>query len=81
MDRLKLDRDAIAAVRRGHPWVYQDAVDQRPPAGTQVTLVDHKNRVVGFGLADEGPIAVRVLGTGVQPGIAHIAHLGGLAAG
>ncbi len=67
MDRLKLDRDAIAAVRRGHPWVYQDAVDQRPPAGTPVTLVDHKNRVVGFGLADEGPIAVRVLGTGVQP--------------
>jgi len=67
MARLRLAPDAIGAVRRGHPWVYEDAVSERPPAGTPVRLVDGRDRLVAFGLADDGPIAVRVLGSGVQP--------------
>ncbi len=67
MPRLKLPKDAIAAVRRGHPWVYEDAVSERHEPGTFVRLVDHRDRLVGTGLADEGPIAVRVLGTGAEP--------------
>ncbi len=67
MARLKLAKDAIAAVRRGHPWVYADAIQERLPTGTEVRLVDHRDKLVGFGLADEGPIAVRVLGSGVEP--------------
>lgn len=62
MRRLALTGDAVGPVARGHPWVYADGVSGREPAGTLVQLVDPRGRVVGFGLADEGPIAVRVLG-------------------
>src|SRR5690606_1075381 len=49
-------------LRRGHPWVYRDAVARlsvRP--GTIVTAVDERDRFVARGWADEGPIAIRVL--------------------
>jgi 23S rRNA (cytosine1962-C5)-methyltransferase len=67
MPRLKLPKDAVAAVRRGHPWIYEDAVSERLTVGTLVRLVDHRDRLVGIGLADEGPIAIRVLGSGFEP--------------
>lgn len=65
--RLKLDQETVAAVRRGHPWIYEDAVIERLPAGSEIRLTDHRDRIVGFGLADDGPIAIRVLGSGVEP--------------
>jgi 23S rRNA (cytosine1962-C5)-methyltransferase len=37
------------------------------PVGAVVTLVGERDRAVGWGLADEGPIAVRVLGRGDPP--------------
>lgn len=58
--RLHLGRDAEAALRRGHPWVYRDGVQGTAPVGTIVALGP------AWGLFDEGPIAVRVLGLG-QP--------------
>lgn len=63
MHRLSLSADAIGPVSRGHPWVYANGIKgSRPAVGTPVLLVDSRNKHVGFGLADEGNIAVRVLG-------------------
>lgn len=64
MLRVALARDAIGPVARGHPWVYADGL-QAPhgaPAGTPLQLCDQRGRPVAFGLADDGPIVVRVLG-------------------
>ena len=62
MQRLTLTADTVGPIARGHPWVYADGVTSRAPAGTPVQLVDPRGKVVAFGLADEGVIAVRVLG-------------------
>ncbi len=59
---IELTRDTVGSIGRGHPWVYGDGVvGGRPPAGTPVVLKDGRGRPLGFGLADRGPIAVRVL--------------------
>jgi len=60
-----LTRDLRRDLKRGHPWVFADAV--RLPAGiapgTLVTL-ERDQRVVGQGYADpEGPLAIRMLTT------------------
>ena len=48
---------------RGHPWVFRDGLrGALPPPGEPVRLVDSKGRTAAWGLSDEGPIAVRVLG-------------------
>ena len=56
--KLRLNRDAAKAVKRGHPWVYRDGVQGSAAVGQVVDLG------VAWGLFDEGPIAVRVLGRG-----------------
>ena len=64
MIRLRLSKDTVGPIRRGHPWVYTSGLadpDELPEAGTPVQLLDGRDKPVGFGLADEGPIAVRVL--------------------
>jgi len=64
MDRLTLTQDTLAPLRRGHPWVYTSGLvepDQLPAPGTPVQLMDARGKPVAFGLADDGPIAVRVL--------------------
>lgn len=61
--RMRLSRAASHSARSGHPWVYrEDPV--RHPAGTVVDLLDDRGEPLGFGLTDDGPIAVRVLGRG-----------------
>lgn len=63
MQRLSITADTVGPIARGHPWVYDSGLaDPRPPAGTPVQLRDPRGRPVAFGLADEGPVAVRVLG-------------------
>jgi 23S rRNA (cytosine1962-C5)-methyltransferase len=63
MLRLELSDDALGPVSRGHPWVYASGIKgPRPRTGEPVLLTDRRNRPVGFGLADSGDIAVRVLG-------------------
>lgn len=57
---VRIPASASAPVRRGHPWVYRDVV-HRLPAGTPVRLADDKGPFA-WGLADEGDIAIRVLG-------------------
>jgi 23S rRNA (cytosine1962-C5)-methyltransferase len=64
MERLTLTPDTIGPLRRGHPWVYTSGLADPadlPPPGTPVQLMDTKGKPVAFGLADDGPIAVRVL--------------------
>ncbi len=62
MKRLALTRDTVGTVARGHPWVYRDGVKGSAQVGEPVLLLDDRQKVVAWGLFDEGPIAVRVLG-------------------
>lgn len=61
--RLEIAANAATAVRRGHPWVYRDAIARLPrdlDEGEVVELV-HGAEALGLGLWDPGsPIAVRV---------------------
>jgi 23S rRNA (cytosine1962-C5)-methyltransferase len=63
--RLRLRRKLERAIRRGHPWVYRDAIDGPvPPAGTEVAIEGAKGRVIARGWAEAGPIGVRVWSVG-----------------
>ena len=45
----------------GHPWIYRDAIDPLPPAGTAVAIFGRDGkRYLGRGMTDEGPIGVRM---------------------
>jgi 23S rRNA (cytosine1962-C5)-methyltransferase len=63
---VTLHRRVHDPVRRGHPWVFREAVlrvkgDASP--GTSVSLADETGKVIGYGIYDPGsPIAVRVWG-------------------
>ena len=61
---LVLTQDAVAPIRRGHPWVYRDGVRGSVETGSVVQLVDSSQVPVAWGLFDEGNITVRVLGLG-----------------
>ena len=64
MERLTLTPDTLSPLRRGHPWVYTSGLEEPsdlPPPGTPVQLLDARGKPAAFGLADTGPIAVRVL--------------------
>jgi 23S rRNA (cytosine1962-C5)-methyltransferase len=65
--RARIPADTAAAVARGHPWVFRDRPFRDAP-GTVVELIDDDGRRIGWGLADEGSIAIRVLGRGPAPG-------------
>lgn len=59
--RLRLRRPLARVIRRGHPWVYRDALEGRSVApGTEVAVTDERGRVLGRGLSDAGPIGVRL---------------------
>lgn len=64
---LTLSDDALGPVARGHPWVWRDGLRGSARVGELVMLVDSRGRDVVFGLYDEGPIAVRVLGRRARP--------------
>lgn len=66
--RVRLRKPLRRTLRRGHPWVFRDAlarIEVRP--GTVVTVVDERDRFVARGWAEEGPIAVRVLTVRDEP--------------
>jgi len=66
---LRLSRPAAAAVRRGHPWVYRDAI-ARPPtlaSGTPVSLADEDGSPLAVALWDaNSPIVARIFGVGTK---------------
>jgi 23S rRNA (cytosine1962-C5)-methyltransferase len=62
--KLQLARDLTRTLKRGHPWVYQDALRELPPAeaGSQARLFDRRGRYeIARGFYDpNSPIAFRV---------------------
>jgi 23S rRNA (cytosine1962-C5)-methyltransferase len=60
-EHIRLPESGVVPVRGGHPWVFRDVRVQSKP-GEPVVLCDPRGRPVAWGVADEGPIAVRVLG-------------------
>jgi 23S rRNA (cytosine1962-C5)-methyltransferase len=59
--RAALRRPLERVVAHGHPWIYRDALEPftaRP--GAVVTVLDRRGRFLARGLAEAGPIAVRV---------------------
>lgn len=54
-------------MRDGHPWVYRDAIEGRAAPGTVATLLDRRGRFLARGVADEGPIGLRVWTTRDEP--------------
>lgn len=64
---LRLGRDLVRAIKRGHPWVYADALRDLPqaPAGSPAVLLDNrKGQAVAHGFYDpECPVALRICET------------------
>lgn len=61
---VKLRRPLQRALRSGHPWLYRDALAPFSAVpGTVVTVLDKNGRPLATGLAEAGPIAVRVFST------------------
>jgi 23S rRNA (cytosine1962-C5)-methyltransferase len=55
-------------IAAGHPWVYRDALRPFEAApGAVVTVRDADRRFVGRGIADSGPIGVRIWTTRDEP--------------
>src|SRR3954465_12162864 len=61
---VRLPGDVAHRVRAGHPWVYREALGERPFAaepGTTVDLIDFDGEFVGRALYDnDSTIALRV---------------------
>ena len=61
---LRLTKPLERSLYAGHPWIYRDALAPHDlPAGEVVDVADKKGRVIARGLAESGPIAVRVFTT------------------
>ena len=59
---LRLGKALERAIGHGHPWIFRDALlGAVPRPGTVVTVRDRKGRFLARGLAERGPIGVRVL--------------------
>lgn len=65
---LRLTKPLERAIAGGHPWIFRDALAGELPApGTVVTILDRKGRFLARGLAEAGPIGVRVFTTVDRP--------------
>lgn len=63
---VRLKKDLARSIRRGHPWVYRDALARGPelPDGVLVEVHGKDDRFLGVGFWDRSsPIALRLLGT------------------
>ncbi len=64
----KLLKPLERTVRAGHPWIYRDALEPFDAApGAVVTLLDRKGRFLARGLAESGPLGLRLLTTDDVP--------------
>jgi len=64
---LRLSRRGLSAIADGHPWVFREGPERFDP-GTVLRLDGPDGKRVAWGLADDGPVAVRVLGRGdIEP--------------
>ena len=68
--RYQLTKDALAIVKRGHPWIFRDQLSSAAQVfrdGDLVKLVDGANTIVGYGtFEDEGAIAIRIVRRGPE---------------
>jgi len=65
---VTLRKNLTRVIRQGHPWIFRDALRAAPPApGEVVTVADARGRFVARGLAEAGPIGVRVFLTRDAP--------------
>jgi 23S rRNA (cytosine1962-C5)-methyltransferase len=64
MVKLHLDRDLVRILKRGHPWVFANALRRRPaapPGAHAVLLANKKGREIAKGFYDaSSPLAFRV---------------------
>ncbi len=59
---VRLRKPLERTLRAGHPWVFRDALEPfTAEPGSTVRVLDKAERFVAAGLAESGPIAVRVL--------------------
>ncbi len=66
--KTRLRKPLERSVRSGHPWLYREALEPfEAEPGSVVTVLDDRKRVLCRGLADSGPIAVRVFTTRDEP--------------
>jgi 23S rRNA (cytosine1962-C5)-methyltransferase len=66
--RVRLRKPLERSLRAGHPWLYRDALEPfEAQAGTVVRVAGKSGAFLGRGLADDGPIAVRVFTTADEP--------------
>jgi 23S rRNA (cytosine1962-C5)-methyltransferase len=62
--RVRLRKPLERSIHGGHPWVYRDAIDGlRAEPGAVVDVIDKAGRFLARGLAESGPIGVRVFTT------------------
>jgi 23S rRNA (cytosine1962-C5)-methyltransferase len=68
---LSLRRRAVDPIRRGHPWVWREAVERlegAPKTGDEVRIADPDGQTLGRGLYEaDAPIAARVHAAGDVP--------------
>jgi 23S rRNA (cytosine1962-C5)-methyltransferase len=58
---LRLRKPLERSLRSGHPWLFRDAIEAfEAPAGTPVRVLDRNGRFLAVGVAEAGPIGVRV---------------------
>ena len=84
---VRLPGDVAYRVEIGHPWVYREALGNRPlqaETGSQVELLGPSGELVGVGLYDpDGAIAVRVFvrseGRGIDGALEMAARTQGVA--
>lgn len=67
---VRLTKALERAIAGGHPWIFREALaggGSGPAPGEVVTVLDRKGRFLARGLAEAGPIAVRVFTTVDRP--------------
>jgi 23S rRNA (cytosine1962-C5)-methyltransferase len=58
---IRVSKAAARAARSGHPWVFREGFEVKRPG--EVVIVEGSDGVlVGWGLTDKGPIAIRMMG-------------------
>ncbi|HET6335136.1 MAG TPA: hypothetical protein VFG30_18055, partial [Polyangiales bacterium] len=65
---VRLRKPLERSLRAGHPWIYREALEAFDASpGAAVRVVDRTGRFVASGLAELGPIAVRVFSLEDRP--------------
>lgn len=65
---VRLSKPLERSIGQGHPWIYRDALTGTlPEPGQVVAVLDRQGRFLARGLAEAGPIGVRVFTTRDEP--------------